>query len=53
MADDRKPEDPPAERMERLRLKALADKRNQALATAGNAIRKQDEAGRDIIDKMR
>lgn len=53
MADDRKPGDLPLSEMELLRLQALANKRNQALDTASNAIRKQDEARRDIIDKMR
>ena len=53
MADDRKAGDPPLSEMERLRLQTLADKRNQALDTASNAIRKQDEAHRAIVDKMR
>ena len=54
IADDRKPgNDRPLSEAERLRLQALADKRNQALDTASNAIRKQDEARRNIIDKMR
>ncbi|HYJ82884.1 MAG TPA: hypothetical protein VEW26_08605 [Allosphingosinicella sp.] len=53
MADDRKPGDPPLSEMERLRLQALADKRNQSMDTASNAIKKQDEARRDIIDKVR
>ena len=35
------------------RLKALADKRNAAQDTMSNAIRKQDEARRNVIDKMR
>lgn len=50
MAD---PGETPLSEAERLRLQALADKRNQALDTAGNIIRKQDEARRNIVDKMR
>lgn len=53
MPEDRKSGDPQLSEMERLRLQALADKRNQAVDTASNAIRKQDEARRNIIDKMR
>ena len=53
MAEERKPGDPPLSEMERLRLQTLADKRNQALDTASDAQRKQDEARRAIIDKMR
>ena len=54
MSDDRNPvPDRPLSEAELLRLQALADKRNQAMDTASNAIRKQDEARRNIIDKMR
>ena len=54
MADDRKPGDsPPLSQAELIRLQALADKRNQAMETASNAIRKQQEAQRGIIDKLR
>ena len=54
MADDRNPRDnPPLSEAELLRLQALADKRNTAQETMSNAIRKQDEARRNIIDKMR
>jgi hypothetical protein len=54
MADGRKrAAESLASKAELLRLQALADKRNQALDTASNAIRKQEEARRGIIDKMR
>ena len=54
MADERKPgvKDPVSE-AELLRLQALADKRNQALDTMSDTVRKQDEARKGIIDKMR
>ena len=54
MAEDGKPgKDPAPGKAEMLRLQALANKRNEALDTMGNAIKKQDEARRNIIDKMR
>lgn len=61
MADEpAKPQTPPTEAdlanlspEERLRLQALVNKRNQALDTMSNAIKKQDESRRGIVDRMR
>ena len=54
MAENRKDgEKAPMSDMERLRLQTLANKRNEALDTMSNTIKKQDEARRNIIDKMR
>lgn len=54
MAEDRKPgKDAPLSEDELLRLQALANKRDEAFDTMGNAIRKQQESRRDIVDKMR
>ena len=54
MAEDRKPgKDDPLTEAERLRLQSLADKRNQAMDTMANTVRKHAESRRDIIDKMR
>jgi hypothetical protein len=54
MAEDRKPgRDDPLSEAERLRLQALADKRNQSMDTMSNTVRKQQESQRGIVDKMR
>ncbi|HEX6376826.1 MAG TPA: hypothetical protein VFZ91_14035 [Allosphingosinicella sp.] len=54
MADDRKPgEDGPLSAAELARLQALASKRDQALETMSNTVRKQEETRRGIIDRMR
>ena len=54
MADDRVPgREGPMTEAERLRLQALADKRNQALDTVSNLVNKQDAVRRDIVGKMR
>jgi hypothetical protein len=54
MAEDRKAaKDAPLSEEELRRLQALANKRGEALDVMGNAIRKQQESQRGIIDKMR
>jgi hypothetical protein len=53
MADDRNPGTQGMSAADLARLKALADKRNAAQDTMSNAVGKQDEARRNIIDKMR
>ena len=53
MADERPGAPGNLSEAELARLKALADKRNQALDTASELIRKQDESRNRIVDKMR
>jgi hypothetical protein len=53
MADDRNPGTQGMSAADLARLKALADRRNAAQETMSDAIRKQDEARRGIIDRMR
>lgn len=61
MADEpAKPQTPPTEAdlanlspEDLVRLQALANKRNAALDNMSNAIKKQDESRRNIVDRMR
>jgi hypothetical protein len=54
MAVDRKTgEETPMSEADRLRLQALADKRNEAMDRMADTVRKQQESQRGIVDKLR